>query len=248
MTDQTTLAYINMYAVLGALTELARLDPRSRELLVAERPATLGIRVRQGPAARFIFAEGCCVMAEARGPTDLTYRFASPLRFNAMLAGERDAFCLGGLLRPHFVNVTLTGLTERLAAYLLPTQPPPQEPDFAAVSGALRFYVHIAALAQIANHDKEGQKIAQSLPDGALFLSVARGPAGALLFQDHRAAACKLRPEQWDACLEFPDFQAAEQWRNGAKAAGQGSQKLLRALPRLNKLAKRYLREGRNAQ
>jgi len=224
------------------------LDPLSQELLEAEAPVTLRLSVREGPAARFILCEGCCVMREARGPADLAYRFSSPQRFNAALAGEKGAFSLGGLLRPHLTKVTLTGLSRRLAAYLLPGTPPPQEPSFAAVSAALRFYVHTAALAQIANYDGEGQKIAKSLPDGALLLSVAQGPATTLLFQDHRAVALKMGTEHWDARVAFPDLQAAAQWLAGAAAAGQGSKKLLKAVPRLNKLAWRYLWEGQGTR
>ncbi len=189
MTDQKTLAQINMFAVLGAFTHLARLDPASRRLLAAAAPFTLRLRVLGGPKARFIFAEGCCVLTPAAGPADGTYLFLSPWRFNAMLAGERSAFSLAELSRGAFINQTLTGLTRRLAAFLLPSQAALTDRDFAAVSGMLRFYVQAAALAEIANHDQEGRGLMAGLPTGILSLGCRQGPEAVLIFDQGRAEA-----------------------------------------------------------
>ena len=44
MTDQRTLAYINMYAVLGTLENLCELDDKAKEILSGlEKPVSLAL-------------------------------------------------------------------------------------------------------------------------------------------------------------------------------------------------------------
>ena len=64
MIDQTTLAYVNLYAVLGALADLTSLDPRAQAMLKGKKPTRLGIAVKGGPAATLVFEEQRCRLEE----------------------------------------------------------------------------------------------------------------------------------------------------------------------------------------
>lgn len=58
MKDQKTLAYINLFGILGALGKLAELDDAARALLTGIKPISLGIAVSGGPHATLRFADG----------------------------------------------------------------------------------------------------------------------------------------------------------------------------------------------
>ena len=49
--DSKTLAYINMYAVLGTLENLCEIVPEASELLQGKKPISIGLEVKDGPAA-----------------------------------------------------------------------------------------------------------------------------------------------------------------------------------------------------
>ena len=87
MIDQTTLAYVNLYAVLGALADLTSLDPRAQALLKGKKPTRLGIAVKGGPAATLVFEEQRCRLEEGVGQCHIKLAFSSPQRFNGMIAG-----------------------------------------------------------------------------------------------------------------------------------------------------------------
>ena len=65
MKDQKTLAYINLFGILGALGKLAELDDAARALLTGIKPISLGIAVSGGPHATLRFADGGCAQTAA---------------------------------------------------------------------------------------------------------------------------------------------------------------------------------------
>ena len=72
-TDQTTLAYINLYGVLGTLENLCRLDEEAKAL-IADRKVSIGFAVQGGPAATLYFDHGTCTLKSGR----ITVISASP--------------------------------------------------------------------------------------------------------------------------------------------------------------------------
>ena len=62
MIDQKTLAYINMYAILGALENLCELAPEAPSLLTNKKPIRIGFEVKGGPSATLTFKNGKCRM------------------------------------------------------------------------------------------------------------------------------------------------------------------------------------------
>ena len=54
MKDAETMAYINLFAVLGALEELCAMDENAKALL-PQKPVTILFDIKAGPAALFTF-------------------------------------------------------------------------------------------------------------------------------------------------------------------------------------------------
>ena len=57
MKDQKTLAYINLFAILGALPYLCDLDKKSAQL-IENASVSVGFAVKGGPAATLFFGGG----------------------------------------------------------------------------------------------------------------------------------------------------------------------------------------------
>ena len=75
MLNETVLAYVNMYAVLAALSDMIRLDAEAQALVRRAKPVRLGIAVANGPTATFAFGDGACqvedgVVGADRGDLD----------------------------------------------------------------------------------------------------------------------------------------------------------------------------------
>ena len=66
MKDTKTMAYINMFAILGALEELCGMDEAAAALLPKEKEITILFDVKDGPAATFTFGNEMCDAGRSR--------------------------------------------------------------------------------------------------------------------------------------------------------------------------------------
>ena len=73
MTDARTLAYINMYAVLGAIENLCELDTEASNLVKTKKPVSIGLDVTGGPSATLTFKNGRCRMEQGIENCDVLY-------------------------------------------------------------------------------------------------------------------------------------------------------------------------------
>ena len=64
MIDQKTLAYINLYGVLGTLENLCELAPEVPSILTNKKPISIGFDVKGGPKATITFNNGKCRMEQ----------------------------------------------------------------------------------------------------------------------------------------------------------------------------------------
>ena len=60
LTDSKTMAYINMYAVLGTLENLCEIDPVASAIISNQKPISIGFDVAGGPKATLYFKNGRC--------------------------------------------------------------------------------------------------------------------------------------------------------------------------------------------
>ena len=62
-TDETTMAYINLYAVLGTLENLVQVDEEAKAL-IADRKISVGFAVSGGPSASLCFDHRPCTLKD----------------------------------------------------------------------------------------------------------------------------------------------------------------------------------------
>ena len=79
MTDQKTMAYINLYAVLGTLENLCEIVPEASAMLTNTKPISIGFEVKDGPSATITFKNGIKFLLKTFTPlTDLLAKYMRP--------------------------------------------------------------------------------------------------------------------------------------------------------------------------
>lgn len=119
-TDPRTLAYINMYAVLGTLENLCELDENARALLTNKKPLTIGFDVKGGPSASLTFKNGFCRMEDGVGKCDVMLPFSSCEKFNGLMDGTTTPVPSKGFTHIGFLLHDFTALTDLLSKYMRP--------------------------------------------------------------------------------------------------------------------------------
>ena len=188
MKDARTLAYINLYAVLGAIPYLCRLDPEAAAL-IEKKQVSVGFAVKGGPAATLYFGGGQCRMAPGAEDCQVKLPFSSCEKLNGLIDGTVTPIPSKGFHRIGFLTGAFTKLTDRLSTVLKPDPILLRDPDFFNISTTVMFHVIAEAIAQVANQDEIGQFSASNIVDGTAKLSIAGGPASALCCRDHRITA-----------------------------------------------------------
>ncbi|MHA6533244.1 hypothetical protein [Paenibacillus sp. BAC0078] len=167
-----TKAAVNLYAVLGNLEELCRLDPISASLIQDKRN-TIRFKIRNGPSADLIIADGSCSMREPGGAASIVLYFRSPEHFNRMIEGAASPIPLRGLTRLGFLTKEFTALSKRLEYYLKPSGELLLDSDYFAIHTRLLLNTAAYAVACIGSYDGIGQRIAARIPDGVISISIA---------------------------------------------------------------------------
>ncbi|MBR5429963.1 MAG: hypothetical protein IK116_05495 [Firmicutes bacterium] len=212
--DERTLAFINLHAVLGCLTQLCRLDEESRQL-IADKNVAVGFAVSGGPAATLRFRNGECSFEEGTANCDIKLPFGSPRKFNGLIDGTVTPIPSKGFTKIGFLLKTFTKLTDRLSMYLQPQPEQLEDPGFFNTSTTMMFYVILEALAQIGNEDKVGRHSAGYIVDGNVRLDVCGGPAGYIEARDHRLTAHHSMPDTCMSYMQFADMTTARQLFDG---------------------------------
>ncbi|MEF9894319.1 MAG: hypothetical protein RR843_00915 [Clostridia bacterium] len=215
MIDQMTLAYINLYGVLGALEELTALDPVAQQMLRGKKPIRLGILVKGGPSATLAFEQQRCTFIEGVERCDIKLAFGTPEKFNGMIAGTVTPIPRKGYTHLFFLTKTFAKLTDRLGAFLRATPEQLDDPAFLRISTTMLLGVIGQAVAQVGNHDEVGRFSASNLVDGAVQLSIQDGPGVAVRVKDHVLTCEKARIDDPRAVMEFHDYRLAHDLFDG---------------------------------
>ena len=178
MKDPVTMAYINMYGILGALEDLCRLSPEAGALAGRAKPLTVGFKVKNGPVMSLRFAEGSCTAQAGEEAGDIKLPFSSCERFNGLIDGTVTPIPSKGFTKIGFLTKNFTGLTKILESYLRPEAAALKDPAFFAASTAIMFFLIARTVVQIGNHDRIGRFTASNLNDGTVVLAVAGTPPG----------------------------------------------------------------------
>jgi len=208
MKDAKTLAYINLFAILGAIPYLCELDEEARALIEGQT-VSIGFAVKDGPEATLFIGGGKARMAPGVERCDVKLPFASCEKFNGLIDGTTTPIPSKGFTKIGFLLKNFTKLTDRLSAYLQPEEGALDEPDFFRVSTILMFHVIAEAIAQIGNHDKVGQFSTSNIVDGVAKLAITGGPAAGIICREHHLTASHSEPRQYFSYMEFQGMELA---------------------------------------
>lgn len=216
MTDSRTLAYINLYAVLGTLENLCELDSKSKEILAdLKNPVSVCFDVKGGPAATIKFTKNGCRMEDGKKPCDIYIPVASCEKFNGIIDGTVTPIPAKGFTKIGFLLKTFTALTDRLTELMKPTEEALKDPEFFELSTALMFYTISVALSQIGNQDAIGKASASYMADGEISFLIKDGPAATLRVKDNHLVTIKQKSENPRAIMQFDNTRLANDLFNG---------------------------------
>lgn len=215
MTDAKTLAYINMYAILGTLENLCELDPKASALVADIKPITVGFVVNDGPSATITFKNGRCRMEQGCTECDIKLPFSSCEKFNGLINGTVTPIPSKGFIHIKFLLNTFIKLTDILTSYLRPSEEDLKDNEFFNISTSLLFYAISVAISQIGNYDKIGKFSAEHIVDGDIMMSIKDGPKATIRAKNGHLVTLKKAPEEPRAIMEFGSMKLANQLFNG---------------------------------
>ena len=207
--DSKTLAYINMYAVLGTLENLCELVPEASELVAGSKPISIGFEVKGGPSATLYSKNGKCRMEQGCGACDVKLPFSSCEKFNGLIDGTVTPIPSKGFLHIGFLLKKFTALTDILTKYMRPEEKDLEDPVFFERSTKLMLNTIGVAIAQIGNNDEIGKFSASHIPDGSIFLGIKNGPAVEIVCKDHRLITLKKVPAKYRCAMVFESIETA---------------------------------------
>lgn len=214
MRDAKTLAYINMFAVLGAIPTLMEIVPEAKTIL-GKSACSVGIAVKGGPSATLTFASGHCVMKEGCEDCAIKLPLGSPEKFNGMIDGTVTPIPSRGFTHLPFLLKKFMKITDLLSQYLRPSEEDLADAEFKKRSTTLMFGVIARAIVQIGNHDKVGMASASYITDGAVKMAIENGPSAAILCKNHHLGYSKKVPEKFTSYMTFADMETARDLFDG---------------------------------
>ena len=102
MKDEKTLAYINLFAILGSIPKLCRECREAAEIIKNDK-ISIGFSVKDGPCGTLVFNRGECYMVHELKKCDIRLHFSSCKKFNGMIDGTVTPIPRKGLLRVGFL-------------------------------------------------------------------------------------------------------------------------------------------------
>ena len=215
MTDAKTLAYINLFGILGALENLCELDEGAQNLLKGKKPISIGIEVKGGPSATLTFKNCRCRMEEGINNPNVKLPFSSCEKFNGLIDGTVTPIPSKGFTHIGFLLKEFTGLTDILTKYLRPADEDLEDEKFFEISTKLMFYLITVAISQIANHDEIGKFSAHLVPDGIIEMSIKDSVGATLRVKDHHFVTIKQRPASYRSAMQFGSIKLARDLFDG---------------------------------
>ena len=211
MTDSRTLAYINMYAVLGTLENLCELDDKAKEIIsTIEKPISVAFDVKNGPSATLTFSKNGCRMDDGvNADCDIKIPVANCDKFNAIIDGKATPIPTKGLTKVNFLLKTFTALTDRLTEVMRPTEEALKDMDFFKLNTLCTFYTVSVAISQIGNQDAIGKFSASNIVDGDIQVSIKDTVGATIRVKNNHLITIKQAPEKPRAIMEFCDLELA---------------------------------------
>ncbi len=213
-TDACTMAYINMYAVLGGLVALCDTVPEARKIL-GRSSCSIGFAVKGGPSATLTFVGGRCILKDGVENCSIRIPFSSCEKFNGMVNGTVTPIPTRGITKLSFLLGKFQKLTGLLEQYLRPTPEALEDEVFLRQSTLVMFRVIVSAVAQIANWDKIGRASASYIVDGPIKVEIEDGAKAALVAKNHVLTFSDKVPKDIMSYMQFANIKVARDLFDG---------------------------------
>ncbi len=207
--DSRTLAYINMFGVLGTLENLCEIVPEASEIIKDQKPISIGFEVKGGPSATLFFKNGKCRMEQGCGACDVKLPFSSPEKFNGLIDGTVTPIPSKGFTHINFLLKKFTPLTDVLSKYMRASEEDLKDPVFFERSTRLMLYTIGVAISQIGNNDEIGKFSASHIIDGSVYMGIKNDIGIELVCKDNRLVTIKQAPEKYRAAMIFDSIETA---------------------------------------
>lgn len=217
--DSKTLAYVNLFAVLGSLENLCEMVPEAQNLIKGYSPISIGFSVKDGPSATLSFADGACKMVEGCDSCTIKLPFSSCEKFNGLMTGTTKPFPSKGFTKISFLLKVFVPLTDMLSKYLQPTKEDLQDSKFREISTKLTLFTAAAAISQVGNHDRSGKFSAGLMPDGDISIEITDVMGVTVTVKNHLLTTIKKPCEKPRASMAFANLEVAGQLLSGEVSA-----------------------------
>jgi len=218
-TDSKTLAYVNLFAVLGTLENLCELVPEAKDILKEKGPISIGFEVKNGPSATLAFSDGNCRITEGCSNCTIKLPFSSCEKFNGLIEGTVTPIPSKGFTKISFLTKTFVPLTELLTKYLKPSEEALEDSELREINTKLTLYAVAAAIAQIGNVDKSGMFSAGLMPDGDIAIDIKDVMGVTVNVKDHHLTTIKKQCENPRAAMTFSGLEITRELLNGEVSA-----------------------------
>ena len=214
MTDQRTMSFINLHAVLGTIPYLCELDENAKKLIENEN-VSLAFSVNGGPCGTLVFENGKCHLTRGCKDADIRLPFSSPEKFNGMIDGTVTPIPSKGFTKIKFLLKKFMPLTDILSSYLRADEKALENPEFFEKSTKLMLHLIASAIAQIGNTDKVGQASASYITDGIVKLAIGDEISVGIMAKNHKLAAIHKEPKEFTSFMRFENIKLARDLFDG---------------------------------
>ncbi len=214
MTDERTMAYINLFAVLGTLPRLCELD-ESAKALISGKNVSIGVSVKDGPEGTLRFRDGRITMEEGASDCVIKLPFSKCAKFNGMIDGTVTPIPSKGFAKIGFLLKNFVPLTDKLSAYLRPEDGALSDEKFFETSTKLMLELIARAVVQIGNEDKVGRASASYIDDGVIKIAIGDELAVAIEAKNSKLRVMESVPEKCTSYMRFADLRLARQLFDG---------------------------------
>lgn len=214
MKDIKALAYCNMFAILGAIPELIKLDERAMAL-VSGKKISVGFKVKNGPNATLFFDNGKAEMKEGLKGAKICLYFSSCNKFNLMIDGKATPLPIKGFSHLGFLLKNFMKLTDILSEYLRPIAERLKDKEFHKKSTTLMLHVIAGAVCQLGNNDKVSMFSVSNMVDGDVHLSIGEFVKVGVNVKDHKLTVIKDVSAPCFSSMSFVDFETARDLFDG---------------------------------
>ena len=215
MNYESTLAALNLQAVLPNLADLVRLDPTAAGI-AAERDIVIQFAVRNGPAAQVAFKGGVCTVTTDKGAeADVKLFFTSCGHLNRMFNNQANPIPVKGFTKLGYLAKSFKKITDRLEYFLTPSDQLLAQPDYMAVNTRLTLNTATRAICVLVEGDRAARAVAAGIPEGTIMLKVLPdGPAAAISFRGRKAVMTPGEAEKPTALMLMKDLKTANDLLN----------------------------------